>query len=306
MKKIFGLFALTLCFLSGAVGLSSCNKTEEIKVYTRDTDSGTREGFFEGIGFSSAKKSNDDLVEGYITIASNGDMITGVKGDEYGIGYISLSSLESSGVKGLIYENVAPTEENVINGSYKLTRNFNYCIRASYSNNDNKDIVEAFVAYMSTKEGKATIQSKGGILTVESTDKSWNDIKNNYPIAAKDNSSVTINIGGSTSVNSIVKALLVEFSAKCGNFKYIHNATGSSDAYKRTNGSEKDGVNACDLAFASREFNQDEQMDNSLKGKMCTDAIVAIVNNDNRIDKVTAETLKNIYNGTYTTWDQVK
>ncbi|MDY5892799.1 MAG: hypothetical protein SPJ41_05215, partial [Candidatus Onthovivens sp.] len=225
------------------IGLASCNSEEkQIICYTRDTTSGTRDGFFTGIGFSEAKTDNTLLANGFVEVASNSDMINAIKNDEYGIGYISLSSLAESGVKGLVYEGVEPTEENVLNSTYKLTRNFNYCIRESYVNETNKQIVEAFLGYMYTVEGISTIQTNGGILSTTGEEKSWNDIKANYPVASIDNSSITINVGGSTSVKSIVSALLVEFSAKCGNFKYNYNPTGSGDAYKRTNGSEKDGA----------------------------------------------------------------
>lgn len=303
MKKI-----ITTCLLSlSAFSLFSCSSIDhDITIYTRDTTSGTRDGFFTGIGFSKAKEDNSLLKAGYVEVASNGDMINAVKNDEYGIGYISLSSLEESNVKGLKYEGVVPSEENVLNSTYKLTRNFNYCIRESYANESNKAIVDAFIAYLSTVEGKATIQDKGGILVSSSSDKSWTEVASDYPIAAADNSAITIAVGGSTSVKNIVSALLVEFSAKCGNFKYTYNPTGSGDAYKRTNGSEKDGVNALDLAFASREFNSDEAMDDSLKGKMCIDAIVPVVNKANSISEVTGATLKSIYDGTISKWSEVK
>lgn len=289
------------------IGLASCNSEEkQIICYTRDTTSGTRDGFFTGIGFSEAKTDNTLLASGFVEVASNSDMINAIKNDEYGIGYISLSSLAESGVKGLVYEGVEPTEENVLNSTYKLTRNFNYCIRESYANETNKQIVEAFLGYMYTVEGISTIKEHGGILSTTGEEKSWNDIKANYPVAAIDNSSITINIGGSTSVKSIVSALLVEFSAKCGNFKYNYNPTGSGDAYKRTNGSEKDGANYCDLAFASREFTSDEPMAEGLHGNMCTDAIVTVVNKTNKIEEVTKTTLKSIYDGTITYWKDVK
>ena len=307
MKKILFSIAMALVAFGGILGLSACGtKDEEIKLYTRDVTSGTRDGFFTGIGFSEAKEDNGSLKAGYIEVASNGDMITAIKGDQYGIGYISLSSLADSGLKGLVYENVDPTEANVLNGTYKLTRNFNYCLREEYSNDANKQICEAFVAYMSTTEGKATIKDKGGILETSSSDQSWNTIKSNYQIASADNSNVTINVGGSTSVKSIVSALLLEFSSKCGNFKYNYNPTGSGDAYKRTNGSEKNGTNACDLAFASREFKSDEAMDSKLTGKMCIDAIVAVVNKKSKCDSVTADLLKKIYTGEITKWSEVK
>lgn len=305
MKKR-NLFMGALVMGAAAFSLASCGAEKEIKIYTRDTTSGTRDGFFTGIGLSDAKEDNTLLKEGFVEVESNGDMINAIKNDEYGIGYISLSSLADSGLKGLVYEGVTPNEENVLNGSYKLTRNFNYCLRSEYSSTANESIVNAFVAYLSTTEGKATIKDKGGILTTSTSDKSWNDIKSNYPIASSDNSAVTINVGGSTSVKSIVSSLLLEFSAKCGNFKYNYNPTGSGDAYKRTNGSEKDGANACDLAFASREFNSNENMDASIKGKMCIDAIVAVANSNNSISSVTASTLKSIYTGEITKWSEVK
>ncbi len=308
MKKMMKFLALCLCTFGLIVAATSCGKKEEakaIKVYTRDTASGTRDGFFTGIGFGEATKDNAPLVAGYIEVADNGSMINSIKNDENGIGYISLSSLEDSTLKGLIYEKVNPTKENVLNGTYSLTRNFNYCLRKEYKNEVNKQIVEAFIAYMHTIEGKATISEKGGIVSSSNTDQSWDDIKKNYPVASQDNSAVTIKVAGSTSVKSIVEALLIEFSSKCGNFQFEQNATGSSDAYKRTNGSEKDGVNASDIGFASREFKTEEQMDDSLKGKMCIDAIVVVVNKENAINEITAEVIKKIYNGTYTKWSEI-
>lgn len=303
-KKIIntlGIIGLGMCMTTA---LTSCNE-EEIKVYTRDTSSGTRDGFFTKIGFEDAVKDDSVLVEGYVRVDSNSQMISSIKNDKYGIGYISLSSLSSSGLKGLTYEGVAPTEENVVNGTYSLTRNFNYCMRETYANDTVKGIISAFVAYMSTTEGNATIKNNGGIIEKAATT-SWNDIKANYSVASSDNSSVTINVGGSTSVEKIVSALLVEFQAKCGNFKYNYNPTGSSDAYKRTNGADKDSANAIDLGFASREFKSSETMADTLKGKMCIDAIVAVVNEDNDIDSITAQQLVDIYNGTTTKWDDLK
>lgn len=302
LKKL-GVSVVATCAM---IGLGSCGSDSEIKLYTRDTSSGTRDGFFTGIGFEDAIKDDTVLPEGKVVVADNGAMITSVKNDEFGIGYISLSSLENSGVKGLSFNGVAPTEENVINKSYGLTRNFNYCLRQSYSNEAVEQIVKAMIAYMSTVEGNATIKQHGGILETAATE-SWNTIKTEYSIASTDNSSVTIRVGGSTSVKGIVSALLTEFSAKCGNFKFEYNPTGSGDAYKRTNGSEKDGANAIDLGFASREFKSDsEAMDESLKGKMCVDAIVAVVNETNSLSNVTSDTLLKIYNGTYTKWSDVE
>lgn len=306
MKKITKTLILPMI---GLMMLGACaqsfDSNKEIKIYTRDTSSGTRDGFFTGIGFEEAIKDDTVLKEGKIRVDSNGDMMAAIENDLYGIGYISLSSLTDN-LNGISFEGVMPNEENVINKTYQLTRNFNYCLRETYSNTQVKDIVLAFVQYMKTIEGEATIKQHGGIVNAKATE-SWDDIKNNYAITSQDNSQITITVGGSTSVQSIVSNLLLEFSKKCGNFKYIYNPTGSSDAYKRTNGSEKDGANACDFAFASREFKDSEPMDDSLKGLMCIDAIVVVTNKNNKtIKDLNKTTLKDIYNGNIKTWKEVE
>ena len=50
--------------------------------------------------------------------------MTTVAGDEYGIGYISLGSLNDT-CKSCKIEGVEPTAENIQNGSYKIARPFN-------------------------------------------------------------------------------------------------------------------------------------------------------------------------------------
>src|SRR5574344_133509 len=98
-------------------------------------------------------------------------------------------------------------------------------------------------------------------------------------------------------------ALSKEFSPLCGNFVAEHNHTGSGDAYKRTQGTDKDSSSALDIAFASREFATSEPAATGTTAKMCTDAIVAAINAKNtRITNITAASLKGIYSGTITKW----
>ena len=279
--------------------------SKNITVYTRDTDSGTRDGFFTKIVLKDAVKSNEPLVKGAVETNGNGDMVLKVKNDEYGIGYISLSSLEESSLTGLKYEGVEPNEDNVLNGSYSLTRNFNYIIRNEFDSDTKKDIVNAFVAYMSTKEAKATIIANSGIVKLNKDDKNWDDIKANYPITNQNNSNITIKFGGSTSVEKIAKALSQEFASKCGNFKPEHNHAGSGDAYKFTQGEEKDSTSKLDIGFLSRELNSNEVAASNTSGLICIDAIVAVVNNKNSLTAITANELKDIYTGVITKWNQL-
>ncbi len=285
---------------------SDFDKTKKITCYTRDTTSGTRDGFFTKIGLSKNKASNDGLVTSIVETTSNGNMIQSVKNDEYALGYISLASLENSGVKGLVYNNVTPSEANVLNGTYELTRNFNYIYRNDYASDSKvKQIVEAFIAYSNTIEGKSIIKQNDGILTISNTDKSWKDIKANYPIAQEDNSKITIRIGGSTSCEKIAKTLTSAFSPLCGNFIASHNHTGSGDAYKHTQGSAKDDANGLDIGYLSRELEESETAAEGTSGKICTDAIVAVVNTANPLEKTTADILKAVYTGEKTIWNDL-
>ena len=308
MKKLQkGLFILMLGLTFTACGntTSSLESTgssnqvafdasKNIKVYTRDTDSGTRDGFFTRIGLKNNVKSNEGLVTDIVTTSGNGDMVLKIKNDEYSIGYISLSSLEESSLNGLKYDGVEPTEGN-----------FNYITRVDFDSDEKKQIVEAYVAYLSTKEAKATIIANSGIVKINSTDKSWNDIKANYPICGKDNSNITIKFGGSTSVEKIAKALSQEFASKCGNFKPEHNHGGSGDAYKFTQGAEKDSTSKLDVGFLSRELNSSEVASENTAGLICVDAIVAVTNQKNPLKEITDDDLKNIYTGTITKWSQI-
>lgn len=321
MKKMFvsvvSLFALVGCGGNSETAKPAGSETKPastfdtnktIKVYTRDGTSGTRDGFMTKIGLEDAKSKNDSLVKTITEVATNGNMVDAIKGDEYALGYISLASLEESGLNGLKYDGVEPTTANVLNKSYELTRNFNYIYRNDYgTDSKEKQIVEAFIAYTSTAEGKSIIQQKDGILDVNNTDKSWNDIKSNYPITTLDNSDITITFGGSTSVEKIAKALTDAFKPLCGNFIAQHNHTGSGDAYKHTQGAQKDDAGKLDIGFLSREINltSTEPAIEGTYGKICTDAIVAVVNSKNPYAETTAEVLKSIYTGEKTLWNQV-
>ena len=218
-----------------------------------------------------------------------------------------MASLENSGLKGLKYEGADPTEANVIAGTYTMKRNFNYIIRETFASEAEEKIVKAFIAYLGTKEGKATIKNKSGIVEVKTTDPSWDDIKTQHPICSEDNSAITIKFGGSTSVESIAKALSAEFAAKCGNFVPEHGHVGSGEAFKGTQGSEKDGANKLHIGFASREFKPDtEKAALNTSGTICVDAIVAVVNTKNKLSNITAANLKSVYKGDITKWSELE
>src|SRR5690554_5268790 len=313
MKKILSVltvFILAALLVACGPSDNTFNSDANIKVYTRDTTSGTRDAFFTGINFKDAVSSNEKLVTGFVEVDGNGTMRSGVAGDIFGIGYVSLNSLNDT-VKPLKFNNIIASEANVNNNTYELKRPFMYVTRYAQSDAEPADdieaLVRAFVAFTTTQEGKAAIQGKGGILEVLASDKKWDEIKSLYPVTEKDNSSITIRFGGSTSVESVAKALTAAFAPLAGNFLAVHEHTGSGDAVKRTWGSEKDAANSLHIGFASRDFNQGEKdlFGSASNGRLNWDAVVPVVHPNNPLANITAEQLVNIYDGTFKKWSDI-
>lgn len=304
MKKILLVFLLALVLsVSACTNDDAWDSSKNITVYTRDTSSGTRAGFMEGIDFSDAAENDGLLVDGFL-IKDNTGILSSMEVDQYGIGYISLASLNDK-VKGLQFEGVDPTIQNVVNNTYGLKRPFNYIIRSldDFANDTERDITLAFVAFLNTSDGADIITNEGAISL--SSNGTWDDIKDQHPVCSLDNSSITIKFGGSDSIEKIALALTESFAPKCGNFVPEHEHTGSSDGFKSTQGSEKDGDNYKHVGFASRPFKDSEVGSEGTQGQLAWDAIVVIVHKENLVNNLTAEEIKKIYRGDFLTWDEL-
>lgn len=284
----------------------SFNLDGDIKVYTRDSASGTRDAFFSIIGFDNAT-DDTKLPKGTVTVSSNGDMITKIKADSQSIGYISFSSYDPKELKGLSVGGVEPSDEAVIDGSYELARNFNYVIRddADFASDREKHLTHAFVKFLSTTTALTTVKQNSGIVDVPEDAQPWNDetistllTPEELEAVKADNKDYTLRLGGSTSVQKIATALANQFSELAGNVQINSNHTGSGDAYKRTQGSEKDSANLLHIGFLSRELKDSEPAVDGTAGFLCKDAIVVVVHKDNTaLDnvKVTLALLKSIF-----------
>lgn len=156
----------------------------EINPYTRDTSSGTRDGFCTKIGIEDAK-TNDELLSTEVSGAtSNGDMVSKVESDANGIGYCSLEGLdEHPNVKTLKVSSdgktyVEASEANIKDGSYPLQRNFNMMYPKAAS--DDRDeikiaLIESFIAYVNSSDGDLIVKAAGGVLT-QTHSQSYEDI----------------------------------------------------------------------------------------------------------------------------------
>ncbi len=311
-KTMTATVACLMTFSLAACGSSDEGKTAgvsgDIKVYTRDSSSGTREAFEKGVDFEGS------LTKNAIEVSSNDDMAAKVGADKNGIGYTSLSTdFEKNGVSALQYEGVTASSESVLDGSYKLQRPFMYVTRAAgdYGSDDKEQLVQAFLDFMqNSTEGMAIVKKNGGEVD-ESKAKPWDELSKKYEaVLGKDNSAITITTCGSTSVEKTVKASLEAFSPMAGNFKFTMNQSGSGDAVPRVLGKEKDGPNKGDIGFASRAFKEDGSEDISKameSGQYCIDAVVAVVNKENTdVTSLTQAQLKSIFTGETLKWEDIK
>lgn len=274
-----------------------------INVYVRDASSGTRAAFEEAIKL-------EELSSNVIEVTSNGDMATKVGSNDFGIGYVSLTTdFEANNLKALMFNGVAPSVETVLDNSYTMSRPFAYVTRAkgNFESDEKEQLVNAFIDYLqNSTEGMLVVESTGGIVNL-SKGVAWAELKKNHPIVDQDNSAITLNTAGSTSVSKTLEASLASFQPMAGNFQFATNQSGSSDAFKRVLGSEKDGANAADIGFASRPFKQEETVkDGMLSGTYCMDAVVAVVHSTNELDDITTENLKAVYEGKITSFEEVK
>lgn len=306
MKKLL-VSVLAVTLLAGCGSSSTGAVTGEIKVYTRDSSSGTREAFEKGVDFegSLTKTANE--------VKSNDDMAAKVGQDKNGIGYTSLSTdFEKNNVKAIQYEGVSASSETVMDGTYRLQRPFMFVTRAAgdFGSNDKEQLITAFLDFMqNSKEGMLVVKAAGGEVD-ESKAVAWEELAKKYDVLNKDNSGITIRTCGSTSVEKTVKASLEAFSPMAGNFKFTMNQSGSGDAVKFTLGKEKDGASAGDIGFASRSFKTDGSEDLSkamASGQYCIDAVVAVVHADNSdVNNMTQAQLKGIFTGKTAKWEDLK
>lgn len=312
MKKNY----LVCCMAMGAImTATSCgygfDASKNITLYSREAGSGTRECFFEGIGYSDVK-AEDNWLPGVSVHneSSNSSMMEAIKNDLYGIGFCSLDSLDDvDGIKGLKFNDVAANEENVLNGDYQLKRNFNYVIKdyESLGRESEQQAVDGFIDFLTkTSEGLNIIKTNGGIISNNDSLPSWNTIIDQYPVF-KGEEELTINFCGSTSVKKIIEAAVEKIEGTQTKVHYVLNQNGSGDAVKGIttglNGKE------CGIGFLSRELKNEELSllnENNKHGSFAIDAVVPIVNENNTaIDGTTAQQLTAFYKGEIKTWNEV-
>lgn len=120
----------------------------------RESGSGTRDGFESITGTEDTCVYTQELT-------STGAVIQAVAGNPNAFGYASLSAVEGNdGVKAVSVENVAPSEETVLDGTYKVQRNFNFVFNSS---SELSDAAQAFVDFALSADAADLITGAGAV-----------------------------------------------------------------------------------------------------------------------------------------------
>lgn len=266
----------------------------EITVVSREEGSGTRGAFIELTGVEQKEKDADGKevkVDKTVETAEfqngTGNVINFVKGDDKAIGYISLGSVDTSVVKPLKIDGVEAKEETVLDGSYKIQRPFLFVFK---SEAELSPAAKDFLAFALSKEGQ-DIAVEHGYVTVDVNAKP-------YEKAADAKGEVTLT--GSTSVKPLADKLIEKYSELNPDVTVsIPAATGSGAGIEEA----IQGKN--DIGMSSRDLKADEQ-EKLEKQAIAMDGIAVIVSPENPVEEISMDSLKGIYTGEITKWEDVK
>lgn len=287
MKKIL---ALTLCVVMAIAVFTGCgnnnadSKTDgaPITVISREDGSGTRGAFTELMGIMV------DDVDNTTTSAeisqSTSVVLTTVAGNKNSIGYVSLGSLNDT-VKAVKVDGVDATVENIKGGSYAVSRPF-----LVVTNDKLTDVSKDFIKFILSKQGQDIIAEEGYI----TIDDNAADYETQKGIKGK------IVLAGSTSVSPVMQKLADAYKAIYSDVTLEIQQTGSGAGITSTI------EGACDIGMSSRDLKPEETAEDIEGITIAMDGIAVVVNNENSVEDLTSEQIRQIFTGEVTDWSQVK
>ena len=299
--KRFGAAALSGMLLMGALaGCGSSSSTSEtteegsgaapaavsgvIDVVSREDGSGTRGAFIElfGIEVKDADGNKTDRTTPDAIIANQTEvMMQNVAGDKNAIGYASLGSVDDS-IKVLSIDGIEASAENVLNGSYKISRPFNIATKGDLS-----DATQDFINYILSAEGQKVINDNGYI-----------QIDDKAEAFQSNGATGEITVAGSSSVTPVMEKLKEAYEEVNSGVSITIQESDSTTGMT----SAMEGV--CDIGMASRELSEEEAAELT-PVKIALDGIAVIVNPENALDDLSTEQVCSIFTGEITDWSEL-
>lgn len=255
-----------------------------IDVISREDGSGTRGAFIELFGVEQKDASGEkvDYTTDDAEITNSTEvMITSVAGDKQAIGYISLGSLNDS-VKALKIDGAAATVDDIKDGTYKIARPFNIVTTGEVS-----DVAQDFINFIFSEEGQKVVEDNGYIS------------QGNQGAYTASGKSGKVTVAGSSSVTPVMEKLAEAYKAQNSEVTVEVQQSDSTTGVT----SALEGV--CDIGMASRDLKEEETAKGAQGQVIAMDGIAVVVNNENPVDDLTSEQVKDIYVGDTTDWSEL-
>lgn len=250
-----------------------------VHVITREEGSGTRGAFVEL--FELVVDGQDMTYIGASISNSAGAIMTNVANDLNAIGYISLGSLNDT-VTPISIGRVSGTAENIRNGSYIVSRPFNIATQG-----DVDALTRDFISFIMSAQGQAIAEDRGYVMVDDSA-----------PEYESSGMSGTVTVGGSTSVAPLMERLKEAYEELNPDvfieIQIMGSTAGMTGAIDGT----------LDIGMASRPLSASEQevLDHM---EIAHDGIIVIVNNENPLNDISFDTVREIFMGEVVVWAQL-
>lgn len=229
----------------------------------------------------NSKKIDYTTDEASIT-NSTAVMLTGVAGDLYAIGYVSLGSLNNS-VKAVKIEGAEATVANINNGSYKISRPFNIAVKDNLS-----AAAQDFVNFIVSDEGQKVIAANKYI-----------KIQNIKPYGSSKASGKVV-VAGSSSVSPVMEKLIEAYKSVNSEAKIeLQTSDSTTGVTNAINGT-------CDIGMASRSLKDSEKSKGITEITIAIDGIAVVINKENPSENLTKTQVEQIFTGKITKWNDVK
>ena len=259
---------------------------QQILVVIREDGSGTRDCFD-----SAMEKIDEDFVctQNAVTCQSTGLVIQNVQNTAGSIGYISIGQLanlnpqpETAEAHALDLDGVEASEDNVLNGTYSISRNLVLVTDGEATGN-----VAAFLSWIMSEEGQNILGEEFVKLTEFETE-----------IEPSESGTTSITMGGSTSLSETAEKLADAYMDKYPFMKISIQGGGSGV-----------GESSClsgefQIGMLSRDLSAEGASQGLIAHQIGQDG-VAVIANVAGVDGLTTEQVAQIFSGEITNWNQV-
>ena len=255
--------------------------TGQIAVVTREEGSGTRGAFVEIVDVTI--EGNDNITLEAVVAPGTSVMMTSVAENPMAIGYASTGvALTDARIRVLSIDGVAPTVENMLNGTYAIQRPF---IIGYNTDGGLNELSQDFIDFIFSTQGQEVVAGRGYV-----------PVEANAPQYTGGGMSGTIVVNGSSSVYSLMQHLSEAYREINPDVTIDVHGAGTGHGISAA----RDGL--ADIAMSSRDL-RDSELEFMTPMTIAIDGIAVIVHPDNNIEGLTLSQVRDIFLGEVDAWE---